>query len=74
MGQGGGKGGAKGNSSGGEGWEKVVPSHGDELLHKMVEVIQKNPGQVLALKSSIVLSMSMFTSFCFSADIPSSSF
>jgi len=46
MGQGG-KGGAKGGSSGGEGLEKVVPIHGDELLHKMVEVIQKNPGQVL---------------------------
>ena len=44
MGQGG-KGEAKGGS-GGEGWEKVVPTHGDELLHKMVEVIQKNPGQV----------------------------
>ena len=74
MGQGGGKGGAKSSSSGGEGWEKVVPSHGDELLHKMVEVIQKNPGQVLALKNSIVLSMSMCSGFCFSADIPSSSF
>ena len=46
MGQGG-KGAAKGGS-GGEGWEKVVPTHGDELLHKMVEIIQKNPGQVLA--------------------------
>jgi len=45
MGQGG-KGAAKGGS-GGEGWEKVVPTHGDELLHKMVEIIQKNPGQVL---------------------------
>jgi len=45
MGQGG-KGEAKGGS-GGEGWEKVVPTHGDELLHKMVEIIQKNPGQVL---------------------------
>ena len=49
-----GQGGAKGGSSAGEGWEKVVPSHGDELLHKMVEVIQKNPGQVLALKSPVV--------------------
>jgi len=45
MGQGG-KCEAKGGS-GGEGWEKVVPTHGDELLHKMVEIIQKNPGQVL---------------------------
>jgi len=47
MGQGG-KGGDWGKGgSGGEGWEKVIPSHGDDLLHKMVEVIQRNPGQVL---------------------------
>jgi len=45
MGQGGRGGG--GGVKGGEGWEKVIPTHGDELLHKMVEVIQKNPGQVL---------------------------
>ena len=37
--------------TGGEGWEKVIPSHGDELLHKMVEVIQRNPGQVLFFHS-----------------------
>ena len=65
MGQGG-KGEAKGGS-GGEGWEKVVPTHGDELLHKMVEIIQKNPGQVLpALKSEYVnplISMGIFSSF-----------
>ena len=42
-----GKGGDVGKGgSGGEGWEKVIPSHGDEMLHKMVEVIQRNPGQV----------------------------
>ena len=44
MGQGGRGGG--GGVKDGEGWEKVIPTHGDELLHKMVEVIQKNPGQV----------------------------
>ena len=57
MGHGGGKVGAKGGSSAGEGWEKVIPSHGDELLHKMVEVIQKNPGQVLTPNISVQLYM-----------------
>ena len=53
MGQGG-KGGDVGKGgSGGEGWEKVIPSHGDDLLHKMVEVIQRNPGQVSFFHSFI---------------------
>ena len=30
-----------------DGYEKVVPKHGDVLLHKMISTIKRNPGQVL---------------------------
>lgn len=30
-----------------DGYEKVLPKHGDALFHKFVSVIQENPGQVL---------------------------
>ena len=36
-----------GGGSGEDGYERALPSHGDELAHKLISVVQKNPGQVL---------------------------
>ncbi len=35
--------------SGGEDgrYEKALPCHGDELAHKLISIVQKNPGQIL---------------------------
>ena len=34
-------------ASGDDGYEKVLPKHGDALFHKMLSVIKRNPGQIL---------------------------
>ena len=40
-------GGGGGGGSGEDGYERALPSHGDEFAHKLISVVQKNPGQVL---------------------------
>eukprot|EP00092_Neocalanus_flemingeri_P022608 GFUD01024521.1.p1 GENE.GFUD01024521.1~~GFUD01024521.1.p1 ORF type:complete len:440 (-),score=140.18 GFUD01024521.1:448-1767(-) len=37
----------KGGNTGGDTYEKTVPSHGDEFFHKFISIIQNNPGQIL---------------------------
>jgi len=37
----------KGSKTGGDTYEKTIPSHGDEFFHKFITVIQNNPGQIL---------------------------
>ncbi len=40
--------GGRTSSSGGEdGYERAIPSHGDEFAHKLISAVQKNPGQIL---------------------------
>lgn len=40
-------GGAVGGGKDADGYEKVLPKHGDAFFHKMKTVIEENPGQVL---------------------------
>jgi hypothetical protein len=44
-----GSGAAGGRTSGGgeDGYERALPSHGDEFAHKLISAVQKNPGQIL---------------------------
>jgi hypothetical protein len=44
-----GGGAAGGRTSGGgeDGYERALPSHGDEFAHKLISAVQKNPGQIL---------------------------
>jgi len=37
----------KASKTGGDTYEKTIPSHGDEFFHKFISVIQNNPGQIL---------------------------
>ena len=39
--------GASGGGKDADGYEKVLPKHGDAFFHKMKTVIEENPGQVL---------------------------
>ena len=42
----GGGGAAAGRSEDG-GYERSLPSHGDQFAHKLISTVQKNPGQIL---------------------------